>query len=136
MATEILVNDGGAPARILPFVAGAVIEAGQCVKVAADGQVELASDKDLPIAGVALTAAAAIGDMVNIITGSGVILNIKCEADVNRGDALMTKEAADGELELWVKTDDSIAVACALEDAGVAAGEAAGTRGLTKCLVF
>ena len=28
MATEILVNDGGAPARILPFIAGAAIDAG------------------------------------------------------------------------------------------------------------
>ena len=136
MATEILVNDGGAPARILPFVAGAVTTAGQCVKVATDGQVELCSDKDLPIAGVALTAAAAVGDMINVVTGSGVILNMKCNAAVNRGDALMTDESAPGELIIWAKADDSIAVAYALEDAGVAEGLAAGTRGLTKCLVF
>ena len=31
MATEILVNDGGAPARILPFTAGSTVTAGYAV---------------------------------------------------------------------------------------------------------
>mgnify|MGYP003631832067 CR=1 FL=1 len=31
MATEILVNDGGAPARILPYTAAVALNAGQAV---------------------------------------------------------------------------------------------------------
>ena len=33
MATEILVNDGGAPARILPFNAGEAITAGDALSI-------------------------------------------------------------------------------------------------------
>ena len=135
MATEILVNDGGAPARILPFVAGAVFEAGQCAKIATDGELELADDKDLPIAGVALTDTV-VGGRANLVSGSGVILNVKCNAGVNRGDPLMTDESADGELIIWAKDDDSICVGYALEDAGIADGLAAGTRGLTRVLLI
>jgi hypothetical protein len=41
MATEILVNDGGAPARILPFTAGSTIAAGEPVIMATtDGEVD------------------------------------------------------------------------------------------------
>ena len=130
MAGEILINDGGAPARILPFVSGAVFEAGQCAKIATDGELELCTDKDLPIAGVLLTDAV-VGGMANMVSGSGVILNVKCAAAVNRGDPLMTNEAAPGELIIWAKADDSICVGYALEDAG--GGTA--TRGLTKVLV-
>ena len=130
--TEVLVNDGGAPARILPFQAGAVLEAGQCVKIATDGKVELAADEDFPVAGVALTAAAAVGDIVNVVTGKGVILNIKCAAAVNRGDPLKVDESVPGELVIRATGDtDSKNVGYALEDAG--AGTAA--RGLTQVLV-
>ena len=34
MATEILLNDGGAPARILPFIAEAAITGGTVVGLA------------------------------------------------------------------------------------------------------
>ena len=133
MATEILVNDGGAPARILPFIAGAAIDAGMCVKVATDGEVELCTDEDFPIAGVALTDAA-VGATCNVISGSGVILRAKCAAAVNRGDVLMTNEAAPGELIIRASGDtDSTSVAYALEDAS---GVSPGVRGLTKVLVF
>ena len=40
MATEILVNDGGAPARILPYIAGSTVAAGNAVTIASDGQVD------------------------------------------------------------------------------------------------
>ena len=33
MATEILVNDGGAPARILPFTAGGTVAAGDALQM-------------------------------------------------------------------------------------------------------
>jgi len=40
MATEILVNDGGAPARILPFTAGATVSGGEAVIMSADGEID------------------------------------------------------------------------------------------------
>jgi hypothetical protein len=40
MATEILVNDGGAPARILPFTAGATLSGGEAVIMSADGELD------------------------------------------------------------------------------------------------
>ena len=33
MATEILVNDGGAPSRILPFTANGAISGGEVVEI-------------------------------------------------------------------------------------------------------
>ena len=40
MATEVLVNDGGAPARILPFTAGTAVIGGRVVTLATDGAVD------------------------------------------------------------------------------------------------
>ena len=39
MASEILVNDGGAPARILPFEAGENITAGDVLSIDTSGKV-------------------------------------------------------------------------------------------------
>ena len=132
MATEILVNDGGAPCRILPFIASAAIDAGECVKLAASGKVALTTDADMPIAGVALTDAAADGSMCNVITGSGVILRIQCDATVNRGDGLMTDGTTAGQLIITDDDENSSTVGYALEDANGGLGDA---DGLTKVLV-
>ena len=43
MATEILLNDGGAPARILPFVAGEDVTAGNALTVNTSGEVMMYS---------------------------------------------------------------------------------------------
>jgi hypothetical protein len=127
MSNEILINDGGAPCRILPFVSGQVITAGQVVKIATDGEVEMATDEDFPIAGVLLTDAA-VGDTANVVSGSGVILNMKCAAAVVMGNVLKVNEGAAGELIVRATGDtDSKNVAYALETTGV--------RGLVKCLV-
>tara|TARA_R110000744_G_scaffold34230_14_gene80026 strand:+ start:6332 stop:6727 length:396 start_codon:yes stop_codon:yes gene_type:complete len=92
MATEILVNDGGAPARILPYTAAEAISAGDAVTMTATaGTVQQADSDDvglgLQVLGYALTdiAADALG---SIITGKGVILMVNC-ADLNCGAALM-----------------------------------------------
>jgi hypothetical protein len=69
----ILVNDGGAPARIINFTAAAAISAGEALKIDSAGEVALATSSDLPIAGYALTDAA-LGDMCSVITGMGVVL--------------------------------------------------------------
>ena len=37
MATEILLNDGGAPARILPFLANGAISGGEVVEIELSG---------------------------------------------------------------------------------------------------
>ena len=127
MATEILVNDGGAPARILNFTAAAAISAGEGLKMDTNGEVALTTDNNLPLAGVALLDAA-VDEQCSMITGSGVILYMICAAAVNRGDNLMTDEAAPGGLIIWSVADNDLVVAYALEDAPAAGG-------LTKVLV-
>ena len=127
----ILVNDGGAPARIINFTAAAAISAGECLRIDGSGEAALCTDNNVPIAGVALTDAAA-ADQVSMITGSGVILYVVCELNVNTGDVLMTDTASAGtagSLIVGGATDTNFPVAQALEDAPAAGG-------LTKCLVF
>jgi len=101
MATEILVNDGGAPARILPYTAQEAITAGQAVSAyTTAGQVQLADSDDsgggIAVLGFALTdiAADAVG---SIITGKGVILMVQAE-QVACGIALMMGSATPGRL--------------------------------------
>jgi len=98
MATEILLNDGGAPARILPFTAKEAISAGDLCSL--DGTVGLypagsqiqpanSGDTGYDFAGIgwALTDIAS-GSVGSVITGHGVILNINV-ADLGSGVALM-----------------------------------------------
>ena len=86
MASEILVNDGGAPARILPFEAGEAIVAGEPVQVHTDGTV-IDTTANFMMTGVALTAAAD-GAICNVVTGSGVIVRALCDQDASPGDYL------------------------------------------------
>ena len=46
MATEILINDGGAPARILPYTAAEAIVAGDACTINADGKLQKADTGD------------------------------------------------------------------------------------------
>ena len=127
----ILVNDGGAPARIINFIAAAAIEAGNALRIDASGKAALTTDNNVPLAGIALTDAAA-DDQVSMITGSGCILYVMCKNDVNTGDVLMTDETSAGtagSLKVGGATDTNFPVAQALEDAPAA-------KGLTKVLVF
>jgi hypothetical protein len=78
MATEILINDGGAPARILPFESAGTITAGMVLNIDANGKVvpadtDLGAGLDCYVAGVALNAAST-GEMCNVISGSGIIV--------------------------------------------------------------
>ena len=78
MATEILINDGGAPARILPYESAGTITAGMILCIDANGKVvpadtDLASGLDCYIAGVALTDASS-GELCNVVSGSGIIV--------------------------------------------------------------
>ena len=76
MATEILLNDGGAPARILPFLAGSAIAAGDPVTMAY-------GDNE----------AATSGTMANIITGHGVMLNASVSGALVSGGAALATDA-------------------------------------------
>jgi len=92
MATEILINDGGAPARILPYIAAEAISAGEACSIDATGKAQLADSdhtggQQFAYAGIALTDAAS-GSVCSLITGVGVVLNIQTD-DVVAGTALM-----------------------------------------------
>ena len=86
MAKEVLVNDGGAPARILPFEAGEAISAGEPVQVHTDGTV-IDTTANFMMTGIALTDAAS-GAVCNVVTGSGVIVRALCDQDASPGDYL------------------------------------------------
>ena len=91
MATEILINDGGAPARILPYTAAEALTAGDACTIDTNGKLQKADSDDtgydFAYVGVALTDAAADA-VASVITGQGVILNINCD-DLGAGVALM-----------------------------------------------
>ena len=131
----ILVNDGGAPARIINFTAGEAISAGEALAVSGAGEVKLcgqslggtapSSDGTMPIAGFALTDASS-GDMVSVVTGSGIIVYAMCMTCV-AGDALSAGGTA-GTLDNSTADTQAFA-AIALEVNTVNAGA------LTKVLV-
>jgi len=128
MATEILINDGGAPARILPYEAAEAITAGSACTVDANGKLQLADIGDaaakFAYAGVALVDAAA-GDLVSLITGVGVVLNINC-ANVVTGIIMMMGAATPGQLITATN-------AAAAPKAQAVTLETNGGAGLTKC---
>ena len=125
MATEILLNDGGAPARILPFVAAEDITAGYALAVNSSGEVKLANsgDSEFAVVGYGLTTITS-GNIVSVISGHGVILNVYC-ASVTAGNGLMLG-TTDG--QMIVATNVTTKPGCqatALET---------GTGGLTKVI--
>jgi predicted RecA/RadA family phage recombinase len=84
MADEIIVNDGGAPARILPFIANETIAAGDYVGLTTNGQVIATLVSGNHGLGVSLTAATS-GNIVNLVTGKGVVLKTYCSGTINPG---------------------------------------------------
>ena len=89
MATEILVNDGGAPGRILPYTAGSTVTAGKAVMIYADGQVDHNVVSGSKVLGFALTAAES-GNIANVITGHGIQLNVYTSgSNIAIGDELV-----------------------------------------------
>ena len=92
MAKEIILNDGGAPARILPFVAAATGSAGDPIILDTAGKTA-ALQAGRVVAGFLLTDVDAIGDMANVVMGHGCILNVKCDKDVTVGQLVMSGAA-------------------------------------------
>jgi len=84
MATEILVNDGGAPARIMNLgSAGAAIEAGIFVDINSSGNIVAATDDQEASAsgekvalGVLLVDAVS-GEPTSVVTGKGIVCNVQ-----------------------------------------------------------
>ena len=130
MATEILLNDGGAPARILPFTANGAITGGYVVEPGTTaGDVEVAAEASVINCGVALVDAADNGP-ANIISGHGVILNVMCTGTVTAGDLLVDSSTA-GVLATGTATD----IAAAGTDVAIAIAAQGDTLGLVKCIM-
>tara|TARA_Y100001951_G_C11184119_1_gene207661 strand:- start:37 stop:423 length:387 start_codon:yes stop_codon:yes gene_type:complete len=120
MATEILVNDGGAPARILPFVATATVTAGDLLMVHTDGKVKPTTTAVIPNIGVALNGAAS-GELVNVITGKGSIVRVIQNTNLAAGAIVMVDASNVGEVIAHTGTGEANLMAgMTLED--VAAG--------------
>ena len=84
MATEILVNDGGAPARIMNLgVAGAAIEAGMFVDIDSNGKIQAATDDQeasasgMKVALGVLLVDAVSGEPTSVVTGKGIVCNVQ-----------------------------------------------------------
>ena len=136
MAIEILVNDGGAPCRILPIVAAEAITAGDALGLTAEGsgnasKVNQLLDTELMgiMVGVALTDAAA-GEVCSVVSGRGVIVRINT-TNGGGGDGLMASSIA-GKLDTWVHATDAENAA---RPCAVIVDDPTGA-GLTKCMIL
>ena len=141
MATEILVNDGGAPARIIPLIANEAITAGDALGVIETSsgndvkavQLEQAEATNAMMVGVALTDAAA-DTVCNVVTGRGVIVRINVD-NVDGAIPLMPHATTGGLLIQYVaaasgsnKGFDGTPCAVTMENNTGA--------GLTKCMIL
>ena len=125
----ILVNDGGAPARIMNFEAAEAINAGDALEFNSAAKLIAADTDDVPPAGFALVDAAS-GDLVSMLTGSGIMIYANVDGDsvdVAVGDLLTIGES--GALVKEASGADKNPCAVALE-------ANAGTEAQVKVLVF
>ena len=110
MATEVLINDGGAPARIIPLTAGATISGGHILDMQLDGEVDPATDVGShKTIGFALTDASS-GSIASVITGKGVVLNALGTGTIASGGSCEV-DATDGLLVAGVTPGEVVAVA-------------------------
>ena len=121
MATEILLNDGGAPARILPFIAGEAISAGDALSIDTSGEVVqadsgLAAGHREYMIGVSLTDTAS-GDVCNVVSGKGIVCNVNT-ADLTAGKGLKVGSTA-GQLAAATAFTENVCAVC-LEDTSAA----------------
>ena len=119
MATEVLVNDGGAPARIMNLaVAGADLTAGLVVDINASGKIIAAADdqtggtsKAQAVALGVLLVDAADGDPTSIVTGKGIVCNVQSVAGLTVGEELVVDDAGKLEHSANLETDRIFAIA-------------------------
>ena len=119
MATEVLVNDGGAPARIMNLaLAGADLTAGLVVDINASGKIIAAADdqtggtsKAQAVALGVLLVDAADGDPTSIVTGKGIVCNVQSVAGLPVGEELVVDDAGKLEHSANLETDRIFAIA-------------------------
>ena len=119
MATEILVNDGGAPARIMNLAnANADLTAGLVVDINASGKIIAAADdqtggtsKAQAVALGVLLVDATEGDPTSIVTGKGIVCNVQSVAGLTVGEELVVDNAGKLEHSANLETDRSFAIA-------------------------
>ena len=119
MATEVLVNDGGAPARIMNLaVAGADLTAGLVVDIDSNGKIIAAADDQTGGTNKAQAAAlgvllvdAADGDPTSIVTGKGIVCNVQSVAGLTVGEELVVDDAGKLEHSGNIETDRIFAIA-------------------------
>jgi len=133
VTNSVLVNDGGAPARIINLLAAEAITAGMCLEVNSAGKLKGADTDNQLVAGFALVDAAS-GDLCSMITGSGCVLyaHVDGTTDVDAGIGLMVGE--DGALMKRTNVD-STPVAIALEAVTNTAAQNVTAGALYKVLV-
>jgi len=92
MATEILVNDGGAPARILPYTGYATLNAGDYVSMNASGKLIQNVTSGTRGLGFLLTSVTS-GNTANVVSGHGVQLNVYVSGTIASGSLLYALDA-------------------------------------------
>ena len=116
---NILVNDGGAPARIMKLGnASADIDAGTFVIF--DGTEVAPADADLPDTSNAigvLFVDATSGDPASVMTGSGLICFLKATGTIGAGNNLSHDNAGLAKNAGIAATDQRMAVALEAKDA-------------------
>jgi len=140
ITTAVLVNDGGAPARIMNFLASEAIAAGKCCEIitsATGPKVQMHDSPNSAVAGFAL-ADAASGDMCSVVTGKGIILNVHVDGDtdVAIGDDLEVSAAgALAKAGTVISSDgvDTLREVCAV---ALEANAATAAAGLTAGALF
>jgi len=115
MAVEILINDGGAPARVMKLGnAAANIDAGTFVGIHTDGTISATAPMtSIPQAsnsvGVLLVDAVS-GQPASVITGSGLMCFLKSTGTIAAG-ANLSHNASGVAVDTTNVTDDCLAVA-------------------------
>ena len=140
MATEILVNDGGAPARIMNLGnANAAIEAGMfvdinssCKIIAATDDQEASSSGEKVSLGVLLVDATD-GNPTSIITGKGVVCNVQAGEALSTVGTEVTIDGA-GKVEASADMDAHRAVGITLA-ASFSGTDSSGNANLCKGIV-
>jgi len=146
VTNSVLVNDGGAPARILNLLADEAITAGAALEITATGKLQLADmaagQLSGGVAGFALVDAAD-GDLCSMITGSGILLNAHVDGgtvNVAVGDNLVVALNGAGALSKKADyadgTDSPPSIAIALELTNATAAENITAGALFKVLVL
>ena len=112
---SVLVNDGGAPARIINFEASENMTAGTAMEITSAGKVAMAVTQSVNPAGFLLVDATN-GDLASVVTGSGVVLHAHLDgtANIDIGDNLDI-DASEGGALSKANPDGGTVVAIALE---------------------